>query len=121
VTVDVRDLEKIGSVIESVLAAGANYFQGLRWGLLDEQSARVGALKKAAGKAHDKAAALSEALHVRLVRVLSVNEGQHMVQPASYMAKAMVAMDAGGGEPPISSGEMKVEATVTLVYEIAPN
>jgi hypothetical protein len=33
----------------------------------------------------------------------------------------MMAMDAGGGEPPIFGGEMKVEATVTLVYEIAQN
>ena len=33
----------------------------------------------------------------------------------------MMAMDAGGSEPPILGGEMKVEATVTLVYEIAQN
>jgi uncharacterized protein YggE len=33
----------------------------------------------------------------------------------------MMAMEAGGREPPISPGEMKVDATVTLVYEIAPN
>jgi len=32
-----------------------------------------------------------------------------------------MAAEGGGGEPPIFSGEMKVEATVTLVYEIAPN
>jgi uncharacterized protein YggE len=31
----------------------------------------------------------------------------------------MAAMELAGGEVPISSGEMKVEATVTLIYEIA--
>ncbi len=121
VTVDVRNLEKIGAVIEEVLAAGANHFQGLRWALRDERPTKLEALKIAAASAREKAVALSEALHVKLVRVLSVNEGGHIVRPISSMARSMVAMEAGGGEPPISPGEMKVEATVTLVYEIAPN
>jgi len=121
VTVDVPNLEQIGTVIEEVLAAGANHFQGLHWALRDERPARLDALKRAAVLAREKAAALSEALHVKLVRVISVNEGGHMVRPASHMGRAMMAMDAGGGEPPISPGEMKVDATVTLIYEIAPN
>jgi uncharacterized protein YggE len=121
VTVEVRNLEKVGRVIEEVLAAGANHFQGLHWALRDEQPARLEALKTAAAKAREKAAVLGEALHVKLVRVLSVNEGGHMVRPASHMVRSMAAMGAEGGEPPISPGEIKVEATVTLVYEIAPN
>lgn len=121
VTVEARNLEKIGTVIEEVLAAGANHFQGLHWALRDEQPARLNALKSAAAKAREKAAALSDSLHVKLVRVLAVTEGGHVARPAPLMARSMVAMDTGGGEPPISPGEMKVEATVTLVYEIAPN
>ncbi|MBH0185095.1 MAG: SIMPL domain-containing protein [Nitrospira sp.] len=121
VTVDVRNLEKVGRVIEDVLAAGTNHFQGLQWALRDEQPARVNALKSAAAKAHEKAVTLSEALGVKLVRVLSVNEGGHVVRPVAHMARSMMAMDVGEGAPPISPGEMKVEATVTLIYEIAPN
>jgi hypothetical protein len=56
---------------------------------------------------------------VKLVRVLSVNEGGHIVRPAVAMAR--MAMESSAGDVPISSGELKVEATVTLVYEIAPN
>jgi uncharacterized protein YggE len=121
VTVEVRNLEKIGKVIEDVLAAGVNHFQGLHWALRDEQPARLSALKSAAARAREKAATLSEALGVKLVRVLSVNEGGHVVRPAPQMARSMMAMDTGGGEPPVSPGEIKVEATVTLVYEIGPN
>lgn len=121
VTVDVRNLEKVGKVIEDVLAAGVNHFQGLHWALRDEQPARLNALKIAAARAREKAATLSEVLGVKLVRVLSVNEGGHVVRPVAHMARSMMAMDAGEGAPPISSGEMKVEATVTLVYEIASN
>lgn len=121
VTVEVRNLEKIGRVIEDVLAAGVNHFQGLHWALRDEQPARLNALKSAAARAREKAAVLSEVLGVKLVRVLSVNEGGHVVRPASHMVRSMAAMGAEGGEAPFSPGEMKVEATVTLVCEIAPN
>ena len=44
-----------------------------------------------------------------------------MVRPAAPMARMAMAMEASIAEVPISPGEMKVEATVTLVYEIAPN
>ncbi len=119
VTVEIRALDKVGVVIEEVLKAGANTFHGLHWGLRDEQAVRLSALKQAAEKAREKAAVLSEALHVKLVRVLSVNEGGHVVRPAVAMAR--MAMESSTGDVPISSGELKVEATVTLVYEIAPN
>ena len=119
VTVEIRTLDRVGTVIEEVLKAGANSFQGLHWGLRDEQSVRLNALKQAAAKAREKAAVLSEAMHLKLVRVLSVTEGGHVVRPASHMAR--MAMDAGGGDVPIAQGELKIEATVTLVYEIASN
>jgi uncharacterized protein len=119
VTVEIRALDKVGTVIEEVLKAGVNSFQGLQWGLRDERSVRLSALKQAAAKAREKAAALGEAIHVKLVRVLSVNEGGHMVRPAAPMAR--MAMEAYAGDVPISPGELKVEASVTLVYEIAPN
>ena len=116
-TVEVRDLNKVGPVIEESLAAGANQFQGLHWALRDEQQAKLAALKQAAAKAREKASALGEALMVRLIRVLKTTEEGHVVQPfVPKMSRSMMAME--GGEAPVFSGEIKVEATVTLVYEI---
>lgn len=119
VTVEIRVLDKVGTVIEEALKAGANSFQGLHWGLRDEQSVRVSALKQAAAKAREKAAVLGEALHMKLVRVLSVNEASPVARYAAPMAR--MAMDTGASEVAISPGELKIESTVTLVYEIAPN
>ena len=119
VTVEIRALDRVGTVIEEVLKAGANSFRGLHWGLRDEQSVRLSALKQAAAKAREKAAVLGEALHVKLVRIVSVNEGGRMMRPVAPMAR--MAMEASAADVPISPGELKVEATVTLVYEIAPN
>jgi uncharacterized protein len=118
VAVEVRNLEKVGPVIEESLGAGANQFQGLHWALRDEQQAKLGALKQAAAKAREKAAALSEALKVKLIRLLKATEESHVVRPMPKMARSMMATDGGGGEMAVFSGEVKVEAIVTLVYEI---
>ena len=118
-TVEVRHLDKVGAVIEESLAAGANQFQGLHWALRDEQQAKLDALKQAAAKAREKAAALSEALKVRLIRLLNATEESHIVRPMPKVTRSMMAMEGGGGETPVFSGEIKVEATVTLIYEIA--
>jgi uncharacterized protein YggE len=119
VTVEIRVLDRVGTVIEEVLKAGANSFQGLHWGLRDEQAVRLNALKQAAVRAREKATVLSESLHVKLVRVLSATEGGQMMRPAAPMAR--MAMEGSAGDVPISPGELKIEATVTLVYEMAPN
>jgi uncharacterized protein len=118
VAVEVRNLEKVGPVIEESLGAGANQFQGLHWALRDEQQAKLGALKQAAAKAREKAAAFSEALKVKLIRLLKATEESHVVRPMPKMARSMMATDGGGGEMAVFPGEVKVEATVTLVYEI---
>jgi uncharacterized protein YggE len=117
-TVEVRNLDRVGSVIEESLAAGANQFQGLHWTLRDEQPAKLEALKQAASKAREKAAALSEALKVKLIRLLSATEESHVVRPVPKMARSMMAIEGSSGETAVFSGEIKVEATVILIFEI---
>ena len=116
--VEVRDLEKVGKVIDGALSAGANRFHGLHWALRDEHQPRLRALKLAAAKAREKAQALGEALEVKLVRIITANEGgTQVIAPRPFMARAMGAALADTAVP-ISPGEIKVEASVTLIYEI---
>ena len=56
-------------------------------------------------------------MKVRLIRLLNATEESHVVQPVAKMSRSMMAME-GGSDAPVFSGEIKVEATVTLVYEI---
>ncbi|MBI4002275.1 MAG: SIMPL domain-containing protein, partial [Nitrospira defluvii] len=83
VTVELFNPEKVAAVIEQTLAAGANHFQGLQWALKDEQQAKLGAMKQAVAKAREKAVTLGEALKLKLVRLISVNEGGQVVRPMS--------------------------------------
>jgi len=54
---------------------------------------------------------------VTLVRLVTADESGQVIQPMPKLARSMMAAEATG-EPPIFSGEVKVEATVTLIYEI---
>src|SRR5947208_11827969 len=81
VTVELRDLEKVATVIDEALTAGANHFQGLQWALRDGQPGRLNALKIAAVKAREKATALSGTLHVNPVRLLTVNDAALVIRP----------------------------------------
>ncbi|MBA2485643.1 MAG: SIMPL domain-containing protein [Nitrospira sp.] len=120
-TVELFDPEKVGEVIEQTLAAGANHFQAVQWALKDEQQAKLRALKQAVVKAREKASTLGESLKLKLVRVIRVDEGEQVVRPLSHASRSMMSMNTGDSEPPILGGEIKVEASVTLVYEIAQN
>ena len=73
---------------------------------------------KAAGKAREMAAALSESLNVKLIRLVSANENGHVIHPVPQ-AHAMMAMENRGGELPVFAGKVRVAAAVTLTYEIA--
>lgn len=121
ITVELSKTDKVALVIEQALAAGANHFQGLQWALKEPQRAKLGAMSQAVITARDKARALSESLKLKLLRLISVSEGDAVIRSLSASPRSMMAMEAGGGEPPILGGQLKVEASVTLVYEIAQN
>lgn len=119
VTIEVRQLETVGHMIEEALGAGANRFMGLHWTLRNEQQAKLRALQQAAADAKDKATALSETLNVKLLRIQSAHENAQIIRPMAQ-ASVRAMTDIASNEPPIFGGELRVDATVTLVYEIGP-
>jgi hypothetical protein len=115
------DLRRIGRVIDSAAQAGANNVQDLRFALRDEQAARTEALRDAALKARQDAAALASALSLRVVRVLSVGEASPVLVPGRIYQQAMKLSLAEAPPPaPVEPGTVAVNATVTLTVEVAP-
>jgi uncharacterized protein len=101
-TVEVRNPQHVATIIEAALAAGANHFQGVHWALRDEQHAKELALKQAATKAREKAALLSQALQVELLRVVSANEHTQCVRPMAQVSlRSMSASEEGPSEKPL--------------------
>lgn len=119
-TVEVRKLEEVGRVVDGAFQAGANRFSQITWGVEDERPARLAALKAAANKAREKAEVLAQALGVKLVRVLAVNEGpRHVIpQPRRFRAGSMSLAMEESSDVPVSPGELTIVASVNLEFEI---
>lgn len=113
-TVRVRDLAKLGGLLDSVVADGANTMNGLTFGVADaaplEQAARADAVRQARAIAET----LANAAGVTLGPVLSIQEGGGVSDPAPLMRGAMMEADV-----PIAAGELDFRISVTMVFAMA--
>jgi uncharacterized protein YggE len=121
VNVEVHNLEIVGKVVDQVLKVGANRFSGISWGVQNEQPLKLEVLKQASAKAMAKAETLAEALHLRLVRLTNVMEGDISPSPPEgrYRFASTAMAVSGDRELAVSAGEISLRGTVTLVYEIS--
>jgi uncharacterized protein len=111
------DLTQAGKIIDAATKAGANQINSLQFILKDEVEVQKEALRVAALKARGKADGLANALGVKIVRVLHVEEGSAGVIP--LQAKSMGFEAAQMDVPtPIEPGTIEISATVTLTLEI---
>lgn len=113
--VQVRDLEKLGGILDQVTRDGANNIGGLSFGLQDSgkvlDEARVAAVKDARRRAE----MMAEAGGVTLGRVLEIREGS---APGPRPMMRMAAAEALMSPAPIEAGEMEYSASVTVTWEL---
>ncbi len=117
--VKIRDMGKIGQIIEGGTSAGANQVGDLQFTIDKQDEIKKQAREQAIEKAKTKAKELASQLGVSLVRIANFSESS--VFPRYYGLEKAEAMDAGAEEvpvPQIETGENKIEVTVTITYEI---
>lgn len=118
VTVKVRKLENAGKLLAGIGEQGAANISGLSFDFDKRDEMVREARGKAISDARKEAAKLAKALGVRLVRIVSYNEGGGY---PIYYAKAEAAFGRGGDAsvaPEIPVGEDKIVSTVSITYEI---
>lgn len=116
VTVRVRDLDKLGAVLDAVVQNGANKFNGLNFGLQEPQPAQDAARKAAVADALRKAQLYALAAGVTLGDVMTISDApQH---DANILMMALEGSVQADGVL-VSQGEVSVAASVTVVYAIA--
>ena len=122
VQVQLDDLARIGSVIDSATQAGANHVQGVQFTLRDQDAVRATALREAALRARAEAEVLAGALGLKVLRVLSVEEQSPQVMPVRYMPapRAGLASASAAVSTPVEAGTLDISAEVTLTVEVAP-
>ena len=112
-TVTVRDLTLIGTVIDTATAAGANVLGGLSFESTARNEAYQKAMTRAVEDAKTKAQVLAAAAGKTLGELLSIETNGNY----SYAgATNYYAMDAKEASTTIVSGDTLVSASVTLVY-----
>jgi len=116
VEVTTGDLPSVGALIDSAMQAGANSIQRLEFTLKDRHAARAQALREATAAARADAETIANALGVKIVRVLSAQEGGE--PPIRPMMMGMARMEAAPATP-IEPGTLEVRATVTLQVEVS--
>ncbi|MBV1867463.1 MAG: SIMPL domain-containing protein [Marinosulfonomonas sp.] len=114
VTVRVREIAKLGTILDLVVKSGANEFNGLRFGLQDSQAAREAALKNAVADGMRKASLLADAAGVTLGPLIDLNAHSGGA-PQPQMAREMASMQA----VPIAQGEVSIRASVSMIFGIA--
>jgi uncharacterized protein YggE len=120
VQVTLDELAKIGAVIDAATQAGANHVQGIQFTLRDQAAVRAQALREAATRARAEAEVLAEALGLKVVRVLSVEESSPGIVPVRVLAGAPRAMVTAAASTPVETGTLDVTANVTLSVEVSP-
>ncbi|WP_158617230.1 SIMPL domain-containing protein [Falsigemmobacter faecalis] len=113
--VQVRDLAKLGGILDQVTKDGANNIGGLSFGLQESGKAQDEARVAAVKEARRRAEMMAEAEGVKLGRVLEIREGS---EPAPRPMMRMAAAEAAMAPAPIEAGEMEFSTSVTLTWEL---
>lgn len=115
VTVRIRALGTLGTVLDAVVADGANTLNGVAFGLQEPGPSLDAARKDAVADARRKAELYAAAAGVKLGGILSITEQSGYASPVPMpMAEASYAK--AGAPVPVAAGEVRVTADVTIVW-----
>lgn len=121
-SVKLKDLSKIGDVIDKVIAAGAIYIYGLEFKSSKIEELEKEVRLKAAKNAKEKAQILADGIGFKIGKVLRVDESmeQRLFERSRHRPeydKMFVAKDESA-PPQIEPGSIELEAICTVIYEV---
>jgi uncharacterized protein YggE len=123
VSVTILALDKVGSILDAAIEAGANNIYGVTFSLVDPTPLMAQAREKAVADAKAKAQDLAKLNDVTLGDVVSVSEVIGSGTSGGYypgFGRLPVAAQGmgGGGGGPISPGELQMTSQLQVTYAI---
>jgi len=118
VTVAVRKLDTLGSILDKSVTVGANTVNGVSFSVADPSDLYDEARKAAFADARAKAELYAGVAGSALEDIVSISETQGFNQPQPYpmYAKAEMAADAA---VPVEAGELSFAINVNVQWELA--
>ena len=118
VNVAVRDVTKLGDVLDKVVAAGANNVYGVNFSVADTTMLQSDARAKAFADAQARAESLAKLAGVSLGDVVSVSEVIGGYGPIYDSAYKTASAGLGGGGAPVQPGELEVNMSIQVTFAI---
>lgn len=114
--VKIRDLEKVSTVLDGLVTAGANQVNNLGFKIDNEEKLKDQAREIAIKNAKEKASNLKKQLSIHLGKIVNYQEGGYY--PPIYFTAEVKLGDQGGDGPSVPTGENEVMVNVTITYQI---
>lgn len=120
VTILIRDLQKIGSVIDALVSQGANQMNGPNFTLENPEEILDSARKEAVNKARRRAELYATAVGMKVKRIRTLSESINTGGAPPYPMMAMRSKMADTAEStPVASGQVALSVAVNISFELA--
>lgn len=117
VSIVARDIAKLGKILDSLAAVGANQINGPSFDVDKKDEALDEARRKAVASAQARAEMYAKTLGMKVRRIVSISEGGDFTPPMPVRMMSMKAMDAGP-ETSVSPGENTLSVSLDVVFEL---
>ncbi len=117
-TIKIRDLSKLGEMLDKLVAAGGNTFNGVTFGLDDASEAQDEARRMAMKDATARAKLYADAAGLKVKRIVSITESGGYSPDPMPMARMMGMAKDEAYSTPIAAGEVGYSANVTVLFEL---
>jgi len=118
VEVTVRDISKLGGLIDDVSKNSANRINNIRFDISDTEELRTQALEKALKNSSYKAERMLNVFDIKKLRPIHIEENyQRGYEPIYRYDMAMAKEAESANATPVSAGDMEIVATVSVTYE----
>lgn len=117
VTVRIKDLPRLGEVLDGIVQVGANEIQGISFTREDDQAATDEARAAAVAEAQRRGVVLAQAAGLSLGPILAIRDTISSGGPQP-MGMGMRAMDAKASSVPVEMGQLSLTANVTMDFAL---
>jgi uncharacterized protein YggE len=118
VRIELHAIGTVGALIDIATQAGANRVSDLQFTLDDRASYLHDALQRAGHEAHEQAKSVAAALGVKLKQVVSATTSSPPIVLSQRYQSVGMAMAESRAPTPVEPGEVSVQATLHVTYEI---
>ncbi len=118
VSVRLKDIAKIGSVLDAMVGAGATNLNGPWFGLENDAKVKEQARKRAFERAQAQATDYAKMTGYAGVRVLQISEGVTGSGPVPMMEMRVQAMDASAAKTSVEPGQIEAGVSISVTFEM---